>query len=108
MRILARERAFFAPFAKKAIATAQAYAHKCAHICMNKKAHNTMLRPEFVEVFREFVIPKTRSKSVSDFLDNEIAKTVRRYAPEIRKSRSGATPEQRATIDRVLEEAFAK
>jgi hypothetical protein len=79
------------------------YAHKS---CMAKKAHNTTLNPDVAEAFKTVVLPRTKFRSLSDWLNNELLKATRARAGELRAFKGTATREQQLTIDRALKAAF--
>ena len=83
------------------------YAHKSRiKFPVIKKATNLTLNRDLVTVFAEVILPRTKFKSLSKWVNNEMLKLARARANDLRKAKTSATGEQIARINRALEFAF--
>ncbi len=71
-----------------------------------RKPTNLTLDRDLVDVFLEIILPRTKFKSLSKWVNNELVKLTRARASDLRKAKLSATSEQLARINRALELAF--
>jgi Asp-tRNA(Asn)/Glu-tRNA(Gln) amidotransferase B subunit len=73
------------------------------------RAFNATLDPDLVNTFNTVILPKTRFRSLSAWINNELLKLTRNRLPEIRKAKAKARDgEIAALLDRAIEAAITK